>query len=161
MGLGKTAPGPDGGNVYSGNTLAALEVPGYTRLRLISEGGMGRVYHARDPGLERDVALKVIRPEKLSSELRARFLTEARAVAALDHPHIVQVYEVGEAPGPGRGINVEGLKFIRVLRVGNVAPDLLGPGGAEDRRRDEKTEDDEEAERSLPLVEKGETLRLN
>jgi serine/threonine protein kinase len=71
-------------------------VPGYTILRELAEGGMGRVYHARDTRLDREVALKVIRPERLSEDLRARFTAEARAVARLDHPNIVQIFEVGE-----------------------------------------------------------------
>jgi serine/threonine protein kinase len=78
-------------------------VPGYVLLRELAEGGMGRVYHARDMRLDRDVALKVIRPERLSADLLARFSEEARAVARLDHSHIVQIYEVGEYFPPGGG----------------------------------------------------------
>jgi serine/threonine protein kinase len=78
-------------------------VPGYTILRELGQGGMGRVYHARDNRLERDVALKVIRSEVLSADLLARFQQEARAVARLDHPHIVQIYEVGECTLPEGG----------------------------------------------------------
>jgi serine/threonine protein kinase len=95
QGLGDT-PVPD-------SSLALLVVPGYTILRELAQGGMGRVYHARDTRLERDVALKVIRPERLTADLRARFSDEARAVARLDHPHIVQIYEVGEYAPPGGG----------------------------------------------------------
>jgi serine/threonine protein kinase len=87
------------GGESPGDTLTAPEVPGYTHLRLISAGGMGRVYQAWHVGLDRDVALKVIRPEKLSAEMRARFQAEGRAIAALDHPHIVQVFDVGVVPG--------------------------------------------------------------
>ena len=61
-------------------------VPGYAILRELAQGGMGRVYHARSTRLERDVALKVIRPERLSADLLVRFEAEARAVARLDHP---------------------------------------------------------------------------
>jgi hypothetical protein len=86
-----------------GGAPAFPAVPGYTILRQLAEGGMGRVYHARDRRLERDVALKVIRPERLSADLLARFHDEARAVARLDHPHIVQVYEVGEYAPPEGG----------------------------------------------------------
>src|SRR5262249_13899225 len=78
-------------------------VPGYVILRQLAEGGMGRVYHARNIGLDCDVALKVIRPEKLSADLEARFLDEARAVARLDHPNIVRIYEVGNYTAPGGG----------------------------------------------------------
>src|SRR5262245_29375599 len=61
---------------------------------------MGEVYRARDPRLERDVAIKVL-PEKFASdaELRFRFEREAKAAAALSHPHICQVFDVGHDAG--------------------------------------------------------------
>ena len=71
-------------------------VPGYAVSRLLAEGGMGQVYRARHLRLNREVALKVIRPDRVSADLLARFQTEAEAVAKLDHPNIVQIYEVGE-----------------------------------------------------------------
>ncbi len=77
-------------------------LPGYVISRLLAEGGMGRVYQARSSKLDRDVALKVIRPDRVSSDLLARFQTEAQAVAKLNHPNIVQIYDVGEyAPVEG------------------------------------------------------------
>jgi serine/threonine protein kinase len=61
---------------------------------------MGEVYRARDARLERDVALKVLRPEVAADpERRARFEREAKTVAALSHPNIVALYEVGNADG--------------------------------------------------------------
>src|SRR5262249_9608074 len=69
----------------------------------LGEGGMGAVYHARDRVLNRDVALKVIRPDVMAADLRQRFLREAQAVAALDHPGIVKVFDVGEWSPPGHG----------------------------------------------------------
>jgi serine/threonine protein kinase len=66
----------------------------------IGAGGMGEVYRARDPRLARDVAIKVL-PERFASDAdaMARFHREARAVAALSHPGIVAIYDVGEAAG--------------------------------------------------------------
>src|SRR5262245_39052775 len=60
-------------------------------------GGMGEVYRARDPRLGPDVAIKLL-PTALASdpEAMARFRHEARAVAALSHPNIVAIYDVGE-----------------------------------------------------------------
>src|SRR5271156_7031271 len=58
-------------------------------------GGMGEVYRAWDSRLNRDVAIKVLREDGASAELRSRFEREARAVAALNHPNIVAVYDFG------------------------------------------------------------------
>jgi serine/threonine protein kinase len=69
----------------------------YRVLRLLSEGGMGLVFEAEDANLGRRVALKVIRPEQAgTSAARLRFMREARAAAAIEHDHIVTVFQVGE-----------------------------------------------------------------
>ena len=66
----------------------------------IGAGGMGEVYKARDTRLQRDVAIKVLSEEfALNPERRARFEREARAVAALSHPNIVSLYDIGEDGG--------------------------------------------------------------
>jgi serine/threonine-protein kinase len=66
----------------------------------IGRGGMGTVYHARDPVLERDVALKVISSGgDVDDELKTRFFREAQACARLSHPNIVTVYDLGEEDG--------------------------------------------------------------
>ena len=65
-------------------------------------GGMGEVYRARDSRLNRDVAIKVLRLDSTSgasSDLRSRFEREARAVAALNHPNIIAVYDFGVEEG--------------------------------------------------------------
>ena len=65
-------------------------------LERLGAGGMGVVFRARDPALDRDVAVKVLRPElALSSRALARFRIEAEAAAALRHPNIVPVHGVG------------------------------------------------------------------
>jgi serine/threonine protein kinase len=79
--------------VGSGKSLA-----GYRLIELAGEGGMGRVYRAVQPGTERVVALKVIRPELASDEdFRRRFEVESRLAASIDHPGVVPVYGAGEA----------------------------------------------------------------
>ena len=67
--------------------------------RLIGKGGMGEVYLARDPTLERDVAIKVLPADHAADRsARRRLLHEAQAAAQLDHPCICPVFEIGESP---------------------------------------------------------------
>jgi serine/threonine protein kinase len=73
---------------------------GYHIVELVGSGGMGLVYRAEQRILGRTVALKVIRPEIAESgDYRSRFLREARLAAAVDHPHVVSVFDVGENDG--------------------------------------------------------------
>ncbi len=66
----------------------------YEIVALLGAGGMGEVYRARDTRLDRTVAIKVLGPQ-LSSGARERFEREARAIAALNHPHICVLHDVG------------------------------------------------------------------
>jgi formylglycine-generating enzyme required for sulfatase activity len=76
------------------------EIPGYEILGICGHGGMGVVYRARQLGANRLVALKMIRAvEHASPTERLRFQIETEAVARLQHPHVVQLYEVGEVRG--------------------------------------------------------------
>src|SRR5712692_3412153 len=72
----------------------------YEILSLLGVGGMGEVYRARDPRLGRDVAIKVL-PAEFSAdpERLDRFEQEARAAAALNHPNILAVYDIGQHHG--------------------------------------------------------------
>ena len=99
-------------------------VKGYTILGELGRRGMGVVYKALDQHLGRQVALKMLHPNcQPSPEHLARFTIEARAVARLNHPHIIQIYETGEVgKGPGRA---PGLPY--------VALELLGGGSLRDR----------------------------
>ncbi len=76
------------------------DVPGYEILGVLGHGGMGVVYRARQLKANRLVALKMIRAvEHATPQERLRFQIETEAVARLQHPHIVQLYEVGEVRG--------------------------------------------------------------
>src|SRR5512143_1220895 len=93
----------------------------YRGLEKIGEGGMGAVYRERDLHLERDVALKVLPPERMQDpERRRRFVQEARTASALNHPAIVSVYDIDEA---------DGVPFIAMELVeGETLLDLLQRG---------------------------------
>ncbi len=78
----------------------ADEVAGFRLEGLIGRGGMGVVYRARQPGLDRVVAVKVIDPARAADPgFRERFAREARLAAAIEHPNIVPVYSTGEDRG--------------------------------------------------------------
>jgi serine/threonine protein kinase len=85
----------------SNSRLDALpEAPGYEVLGLLGRGGMGVVYKARQLGLQRPVALKMILMGSAADPRElARFRAETAALARLQHPNIVQIYDVGEAGG--------------------------------------------------------------
>jgi hypothetical protein len=81
-----------------GDTLPGI--PGYEILRELGRGGMGVVYLARQAGLERMVALKMLLAGRhAAASERARFKAEVEAIARLQHPNLVQVFEVGEYDG--------------------------------------------------------------
>ena len=74
----------------------------YRILRLLGVGGMGEVYCAHDEALGREVALKILPPHLVLSEDRVRrFTLEATSTSSLSHPHIIHIYEIGQAQLPG------------------------------------------------------------
>ena len=105
------------------------QVAGYLLERQIGTGGMAVVYQARDVRLGRLVALKVMAPALAGDEtFRLRFVREAQTAAAVDHPHIIPVYEAGEAGG----ILFIAMRFVgggdlrsQLRREGPLAPDRV------------------------------------
>lgn len=92
----------DTGMAHATPTLQQL--PGwleyYRLIKVLGQGGMGTVYLAEDTRLEREVAIKTLRPDlAMNADARERFLREARAAAKLEHDHIIPIYAVGEADG--------------------------------------------------------------
>ncbi len=96
-------------------------VAGYVLERLVGVGGMAAVYLAHDQRLDRMVALKLLAGDEA---LRIRFVREARAVAKVDHPHIIPVYEAGQS----NGVQFIAMRFVAggtlqgVIRVNGALP---------------------------------------
>ncbi|WP_261361190.1 serine/threonine-protein kinase [Gemmata massiliana] len=84
--------------VRSVTPSAVPDIPGYEILRELGRGGMGIVYEARHIALGRVVAVKTLPTGFFHAEELSRFRRESEAIARLDHPNIVPVYEVGERP---------------------------------------------------------------
>ena len=122
QGAGSTPAGP-----------SVLDLRDYELLEQLGHGGMGEVYRSRDPGLGRDLALKVLRPEVQGNrEMEHRFELEARITGLLQHPGIVPVYNLGRLPD-GR------LYFTMKVVRGRTFADILSDPGertAEQRSAD-------------------------
>jgi serine/threonine protein kinase len=77
----------------SHDSLVGTFVDHFRIIEWLGGGGYGDVFHAYDPGLERDVALKILKSSRIAKKAVSRFRTEAIAAAKLDHPFIVRLYE--------------------------------------------------------------------
>jgi serine/threonine protein kinase len=101
----------------------------YRILQKLGEGGMGEVYLAEDTRLDRRIALKVL-PTDFANQVqrRQRFITEAKAASALNHPHVCVIYEVGEATDGRPFISmeyVEGETLEQRLRQGALSVETI------------------------------------
>ena len=101
----------------------------YKILEELSHGGMGVIYRATDVKLDREVALKVLPAELVEDEERKRrFVQEAKAAAALEHPHIGVIYEIDEA----EGVTFIAMELIRGDRLGDRIEEQLSVARALD-----------------------------
>ena len=97
----QTAPGDTGVDAHGHGHGTPTRLGRYALTERLGGGGMGVVYRAHDPELDRDVAIKLLR-ERLgvgSGEGRARMVREAQALARFSHPNVVQVFDVGTSDG--------------------------------------------------------------
>src|SRR5215471_5243979 len=100
---------------------AGAKLGPYEILAPLGTGGMGEVYKARDPRLDRLVAIKILLSDKLAdSKRRNRFVQEAKAASALNHPNIITIHDIG---------NEGGLDFIVMELVNGQSLDRLIPRG--------------------------------
>jgi len=101
----------------SGSRLGPYEI-----LAPLGAGGMGEVYRARDTRLDRTVAIKILRAERVGREdSKTRFIQEAKAASALNHPNIVTVYDIGA----DQGVDYIAMEFV----AGKTLDQLIGRNG--------------------------------
>src|SRR5262245_7948933 len=95
-----------------GRTLAHFEI-----VEKLGEGGMGVVYKARDTHLDRFVALKLLRAEAMSDpDRKLRFIQEAKAASALNHPNIITIHDISQA---------DGMDYMAMEFIGGVTLDSV------------------------------------
>jgi serine/threonine protein kinase len=116
-------PGAPAASLEAGSQLGK-----YRLERVLGAGGMGIVWAATDPDLERAVAIKLLRVAEGSDTQRTRLLREARAMARLKHPNVLTVYEVGTAAGTDYIAMelVEGGSLAEWLRTTRSQSEILG-----------------------------------
>ena len=125
--------------LQAGTRLGPYEV-----LSLIGAGGMGEVYRARDTRLGREVAIKVLPADRVAdADRRRRFVQEAQAASALNHPHIITIYEIESADGNdfivmeyvrGKSLDAliprQGMRLNEALRIAIAVADALATAHA-------------------------------
>src|SRR4051795_10790652 len=105
-----------------------FKIDRYVLLEMIGQGGMGRVYLARDTRLNRRVALKILSPERMNNPRAiARFQREARVGAQLQHENLVRIYDEGEANGKCYLVMeyIEGKNIGQMIAEGGPIPPVI------------------------------------
>ena len=105
--------------------MTAQSIGPYRVIREVGKGGMGAVYEAIHPQIERKVAIKVLHPEyAVNQQVVQRFFNEARAVNIVNHPSVVQISEFGQQPDGTAYIVME---FLKGESLGHRIEHLGGP----------------------------------
>jgi tetratricopeptide (TPR) repeat protein/tRNA A-37 threonylcarbamoyl transferase component Bud32 len=131
----RTVTGHSDGTVVPAGAATNLppRVGRYRPLRIIGQGGMGIVYEAEQEEPRRRVALKVIRPELATADLRRRFAHESLFLGRLQHPGIAQVYEAGTAETPDGPLPFIAMELVDGVRLNEWARGRKGtPRGGEE-----------------------------
>jgi len=135
---------PIGRLAYTEAEVVGRVISHYRVLEKLGEGGMGEVYKAQDLSLDRFVALKLLRPGKvIDADRKRRFVLEAKAVSALNHPNIVTIHEIASRDGldfivmeyiPGRTLDQlvprKGLAAGQALRYAAQIADAMASAHA-------------------------------
>src|SRR5688572_26931105 len=120
------APKPPGASHEA--TLVGRTISHYQVLSLLGAGGMGEVYLARDPRLDRTIALKIL-PGELAADAdrMQRFTREAKAASALNHPNVATIYDVGQSDGISFIVmeHVEGETLLARIRRRMTPPEVV------------------------------------
>ncbi len=118
-GIPNTSEATEGKSIQPGDHIGRFEIR-----RVIGRGSMGVVYQAFDPHLKRDIALKIPHLGSIDRVVAERFLQEARAAAAIDHPHLCTVHDSGEADGLPYLVMplIQGPSLLEWLREKSPAP---------------------------------------
>src|SRR5215467_12933921 len=112
-----------------GTSLIGRRIGAYEVVSLLGTGGMGEVYRARDGRLERDVALKIVRPVLAADpDLMARLEREARVLATLSHPHIAAIYGIEDVPAHA-DVGSGARALVLELVAGETLADRLASAG--------------------------------
>jgi len=106
--------------------MAPVHIGRYRILEELGRGGMGVVYRGEDPVLERQVAVKILPPKKLTQKAIDRFLREAKTAARLDSPYIVKIHDIGEVDE----IHFIVMEFVEGQTLGDLLSDEESPGGS-------------------------------
>src|SRR5581483_8431733 len=116
--FGAGPPGAAMSAAHASGWVAGIAPSSYALAGVLGQGGMGVVLRAKQSGLERPVALKRLHESMASEELRARFASEARVTALLEHPNVVPVHELVSLPGGELALSMKlvgGVPWSRLL----------------------------------------------
>lgn len=100
----------------------------YKVIEALGQGGMGVVYRAEDPFLDRIVAIKVMHPRRMTAEAKERMMREARAVARLDSPHVVRIWDLDTYPDGNKELLYIVMEYVKGQTLSAMIEGAGAPG---------------------------------